>query len=392
MARIATFRCSECRREEEGAALVTVCPECRRPWLATFDLGPLSGLSPRALAGRRRDLWRYREVLPIEPGEEPVSLGEGCTPLLELRRLGRALGLAHLFAKHEGFNPTGSFKDRGMSVAITALRARGVERVALPSAGNAASSAAAYGARAGMEVRVAMPSDTPAANHIECRALGARVERVEGSIREAAAHLAAAAGPEWFALNTMREPFRVEGKKTMGYELWEQLGGRLPDVIVYPTGGGTGLIGMWKAFDELARAGLVRVKPRMICVQAEGCAPIVRAFESGAGQAEPVADPRTFAAGLRVPGAIGDRLMLRALRESKGDAVAVSDEAIGRAVEELARAEGILASPEAAATVAALPLLREQRRIDPHAEVVLFLTATGLKNLDSIEPRLAPAQ
>ncbi len=391
MARVQSFRCSECGREEEGEALVTVCPRCERPWLATYDLAPLAELSPKSFAGRRRDLWRWREVLPIGPGEEPVSLGEGCTPLLELRRLGRALGFTSLFAKHEGFNPTGSFKDRGMSAAITALRARGVSRVALPSAGNAASSAAAYASRAGMSVRAVMPRTTPSANQVECKALGAEVELVDGSIREAAARLKATmsqsdskgqTGPDWFPLNTLREPFRLEGKKTMGFELWQERGGALPDVIVYPTGGGTGLIGMAKAFDELAAAGHLVRRPRMISVQAQGCAPIVRAFERGAEQAEPIADPKTMAAGLRVPAAIGDRLMLRALRESRGDAIAVSDEAIGRAMVELARAEGLLVSPEAAATIAALPLLREQRRVDPHAEIVVFLTASGLKDLE----------
>ena len=381
MARVRTFRCSECGREEDGAALVTVCERCQRPWLATYDLAPLAALTPRSIAGRRRDLWRYREVLPLDGGE-PVSLGEGMTPLIELPRLGRELGFADLHAKHEGFHPTGSFKDRGMAAAITGLRDRGVERVALPSAGNAASSAAAYAARAGIRCRVVMPKTTPLANQLECRLFGAEVELVDGSIREAAAHLKRTAGPEWFLLNTLREPFRLEGKKTMGYELWETLGGRLPDAIVYPAGGGTGLVGMWKAFDELAQAGHVRARPRMFAVQAEGCAPIVRAFESGAAEATPVEAPATLAAGLRVPAAIGDRLMLRALRESRGGAIAVSDAAIVQAALRLARTEGLLVSPEAAATLAALELLRERELLDPHAMTVVFLTASGLKNLD----------
>jgi threonine synthase len=381
MARVRTFRCSECGREEDGAALVTVCEPCQRPWLATYDLAPLAALTPRSFAGRRRDLWRYREVLPLDGGE-PVSLGEGMTPLIELPRLGRELGFADLHAKHEGFHPTGSFKDRGMSAAITGLRDRGVERVALPSAGNAASSAAAYAARAGMSCRVVMPKTTPLANQLECRLFGAEVELVDGSIREAAAHLKKTAGPEWFLLNTLREPFRLEGKKTMGYELWETLGGRLPDAIVYPAGGGTGLVGMWKAFDELAQAGHVRARPRMFAVQAEGCAPIVRAFESGAAEATPIEAPATVAAGLRVPAAIGDRLMLRALRESRGGAIAVSDAAIVQAALRLARTEGLLVSPEAAATLAALEPLRERELLDPHAKTVVFLTASGLKNLD----------
>jgi threonine synthase len=381
MARVRTFRCSECGREEDGAALVTVCERCQRPWLATYDLAPLAALTPRSFAGRRRDLWRYREVLPIDGGE-PVSLGEGMTPLIELPRLGRELGFADLHAKHEGFHPTGSFKDRGMAAAITGLRERGVERVALPSAGNAASSAAAYAARAGMRCRVVMPRSTPLANQLECRLFGAEVELVDGSIREAAAHLKKTAGPEWFLFNTLREPFRLEGKKTMGYELWETLGGRLPDAIVYPAGGGTGLVGMWKAFDELAQAGHVRARPRMFAVQAEGCAPIVRAFESGAAEATPIEAPATVAAGLRVPAAIGDRLMLRALRDSHGGAIAVSDAAIVQAALRLAKTEGLLVSPESAATLAALELLRERELLDSHAMTVVFLTASGLKNLD----------
>jgi len=381
MARVRAFRCSECGREEDGAALVTVCERCQRPWLATYDLAPLAALTPRSFAGRRRDLWRYREVLPLDGGE-PVSLGEGMTPLLELPRLGREIGFADLHAKHEGFHPTGSFKDRGMAAAITGLRERGVERVALPSAGNAASSAAAYAARAGMRCRVVMPKTTPLANQLECRLFGAEVELVDGSIREAAAHLKRTAGPEWFLLNTLREPFRLEGKKTMGYELWETLGGRLPDAIVYPAGGGTGLVGMWKAFDELAQAGHVRARPRIFAVQAEGCAPIVRAFESGAAEATPIEAPATVAAGLRVPAAIGDRLMLRALRESRGGAIAVSDAAIVQAALRLAKTEGMLVSPESAATLAALELLRERELLDPHAMTVVFLTASGLKNLD----------
>ena len=381
MARVRTFRCSECGREEDGAALVTVCEKCQRPWLATYDLVPLAALTPRSFAGRRRDLWRYREVLPLDGGE-PVSLGEGMTPLIELPRLGRELGFADLHAKHEGFHPTGSFKDRGMAAAITGLRDRGVERVALPSAGNAASSAAAYAARAGLRCRVVMPRTTPLANQLECRLFGAEVELVDGSIREAAAHLKKTAGPEWFLLNTLREPFRLEGKKTMGYELWEALDGRLPDAIVYPAGGGTGLVGMWKAFDELAQAGHVRARPRMFAVQAEGCASIVRAFESGAAEATPIEAPTTLAAGLRVPAAIGDRLMLRALRESRGGAIAVSDAAIVQAALRLARTEGLLVSPEAAATLAALEPLRERELLDPHSKTVVFLTASGLKNLD----------
>jgi threonine synthase len=382
VARVRTFRCSECGREVDGSALVTVCDRCDRPWLATYDLAPLAALKHSSFSSRRRDLWRYQEVLPLDDGAEPVSLGEGMTPLVALPRIGRELGFTNLLAKQEGFNPTGSFKDRGMAAAITGLRARGVERVALPSAGNAASSAAAYAARAGVRCRVVMPNTTPLANQLECRLFGAEVELVDGSIREAAAHLKKTAGPEWFLLNTLREPFRLEGKKTMGYELWEALGGRLPDAIVYPAGGGTGLIGMWKAFDELAQAGHVKTRPRMFAVQAQGCAPIVRAFESGAAEATPIAAPATLAAGLRVPAAIGDRLMLRTLRESKGGAVAVSDAAIVQAALRLARTEGILASPEAAATIAALEILRERKLLDPKAETVVFLTASGLKNLD----------
>jgi threonine synthase len=302
--------------------------------------------------------------------------------VLDLPRLGRDLGLPRLLAKHEGFNPTGSFKDRGMAVAIQQVVARGGRRVHLPSAGNAAASASAYGNRAGVAVEVAMPTATPEAQQLECRFQDARVKLVGETLRESGQWLREHVSPGSLDLSTLREPFRLEGKKTMGYELWEQGGGTLPDAIVYPTGGGTGLIGMWKAFAELAAAGQVRELPRMIAVQAAGCAPIVAAHERGAAEAMPVAEPSTFAAGLRVPQALGDRLILSALRESGGTAIAVPDADIRAAARLLARLEGVFASPEAAATIAALAPLRERGELHRDDRIVVFLTASGLKNVD----------
>lgn len=317
------------------------------------------------------------------PGSDaPVTLGEGWTPLLPAAFLGRALGLAKVFVKDEALNPTGSFKARGMSVAVTMARKLGARRVAVPSAGNAGSAAAAYGALAGLGVDLFLPADTPEPFRLEAAAYGAAVHLVDGDITACGALVRDGAAREgWFDLSTLREPYRLEGKKTMGYELAEQLGWTLPEVIIYPTGGGTGLVGMWKAFEELKQLGLVRGerRPRMVAVQAEGCAPIVKAFREGADRAEPWPDPRTFASGLRVPSAIGDTLMLEALRDSGGTAVAVDDAAMAQGQLEMARGEGIFACPEGGATVAAARTLAGEGWIAPDETVVLFNTGTGLK-------------
>jgi len=326
-------------------------------------------------------IWRWREVLPVEPGEEPLTLGEGGTPLLRSRSIGPALGMPRLAFKDESCNPTLSFKARGLAVAIHRARALGARHVAIPSAGNAGSATAAYCAAAGLPCTIAMPTDTPAPILAECRAHAARVELVEGTIADAGAWIRErAADAGWFDVSTLREPYRLEGKKTMGYELAEAGGWTLPGAIVYPTGGGTGLIGMWKAFDEMEALGWIGAeRPRMISVQASGCAPIVHAFEAGTTRAEPVRDPHTVASGLKVPSAIGDFLILAALYGSGGSAVAVEDEELLAGARSLAADEGIFASPEAGATVAALPGLLESGAIDPEAETVCFVTGHGIK-------------
>jgi threonine synthase len=358
---------------------------CGAPLFARYDLERLRRPGVAALrermAARPADLWRYAEVLP---DVEPVSLGEGFTPLVRAARLGAALGLGAVFVKDEAQNPTGSFKARGMAVAVSVARAAGVRVVGAPSAGNAGSALAAYGARAGMEVRLFLPEGTPRPFVSEARRLGAAVTLVPGSIADAGKAMRATLGPAaergWFDMSTLREPYRVEGKKTMGYEIFEQLGGRLPGAILYPTGGGTGLIGMWKAFEEMQSLGWIGAeRPRMICVQAAGCAPIVRAFEAGRATAEPWADPRTVAAGLRVPQSAGDFLMLRALRESNGLALAVDDDALVSDARTLASLEGIDACPEGGACVAALRRLAATGAVRRDETIVVFNTGTGLK-------------
>jgi len=354
---------------------------CGAPLLARYRLDEAGrSLRREDLAGRPPNLWRYAELLPPVT---PITLGEGFTPLLEARRLGSELGLANLFVKDESVNPTGSFKARGMALAVSVAVAQGARRLGAPSAGNAGSALAAYGARAGVPVDLVLPDSTPGPFVEEARHFGARVRLVPGSIADAGRALRESLGPSgegWFDLSTLREPFRVEGKKTMGYEIAEQMGFRLPDVIVYPTGGGTGLIGMWKAFEEMETLGWIGSKrPRMISVQATGCAPIVRAFEEGRDTAETWADPVTQAAGLRVPSSLGDRMMLEALRLSRGMAVAVEDCEMMQAAARLASLEGIDACPEGGAAVAALAVLKKRDAIDRNDRVVIFNTGTGLK-------------
>jgi threonine synthase len=355
-------------------------PCCARPLLARYDLSSLRGrFTPGLVAGRAPDLWRYAEVLPVRAPEHRITLGEGYTPLIDAPRLADELGLERVWVKDESQNPTGSFKARGLAVAVARARELGLEAVALPSAGNAGAAAAAYGAAAGLAVHVAIPRDTPASIVAETRALGGKVQLVDGLITAAGAVIAeGAARHGWFDVSTLKEPYRVEGKKTMGYELVEQLG-RIPDVIVYPTGGGTGLVGMWKAFDEMEELGWIgSERPRMISVQAAGCAPIVRAWESGAETAEPWQDARTSAWGLRVPQAVGDVLILAAIRESGGAAVAVTDARMRGAVVRIGRCTGVYASVEGGATAAAIPVLLERGLLSSWEEVVLFNTGSGL--------------
>lgn len=353
-----------------------------RPLLVRYDLdGVRAAVTPGDLAERPADLWRYRELLPVRQTANIVSLGEITTPIVPLRKIGAGAGAANLLVKDEGRLPTGSFKARGLVMAISMAKELGVTTIAMPTNGNAGAAAAAYAAQAGIEAVIFCPDDTPEINVREIAAQGARVFRVNGLIDDCGKLVAA--GKEangWFDLSTLKEPYRIEGKKTMGLELAEQLGWELPDVIFYPTGGGTGLIGMWKAFAELEALGWIGSKrPRMVAVQAEGCAPMVRAWEQGERHATRWEDAHTVAAGIRVPQAVGDFLILDAVRESNGFAMAVSDAAILEAVEDAARLDGLLLCPEGGATLAAWRAAVADGRVSPDETALLFNCATGLK-------------
>ncbi len=356
-------------------------PCCQKPLLARYDLAPLRGrFTPAALVGRAPTLWRYAEVLPVREAENRVTLGEGFTPLIDAPRLAEALGMDRVWIKDEGQNPTGSFKARGLALAVSRAKEVGMEAVALPSAGNAGSAASAYAAAADMPCHVAVPKDTPRPILAEMKALGADLQLVDGLITDAGKIIARGAEEHgWFDVSTLKEPYRVEGKKTMGYELVEQLG-RVPDVIIYPTGGGTGLVGMWKAFEEMEELGWIGPeRPRMVSVQSTGCAPIVRAWEEGAESAEPWVGAETYASGLRVPSAIGDFLILEAIRASGGAAIAVPDEAMAEWVDTIGATTGVFATPEGGAVAAAIPRMLERALIRADEEVVLFNTGSGLK-------------
>jgi threonine synthase len=384
--------CPRCQKRFALSQLLNLCP-CGSPLLVRYDLTTARAqFRPSLLSGRIASLWRYRETLPLQHDDNLVSLGEGFTPLLAAKSLAREVGLKRVWIKDEAQNPTGSFKDRGLCLAITMAKELGVKKVAIPSAGNAGGSLSAYAARAGIEAHVFMPRDTPIANQIEAQQYGAKLTLVDGLINDCGRLIAEKKSAEgWFDLSTLKEPYRVEGKKTMGYEIAEQLDWNLPDVIIYPTGGGTGLIGMWKAFQEMEELGWIGSKrPRMVSVQASGCAPIVRAFDAGQESAEPWQNAQTIASGLRVPAAVADFLMLRALRESSGTALSVSDDAMLAEIPRVGRAEGIFFCPEGAACVAALRRLAENRWIKPGEEVVIFNTASGLKYLDVLQRRLKP--
>ncbi|HTA53773.1 MAG TPA: threonine synthase [Candidatus Acidoferrales bacterium] len=371
------LECSEdARHRSDAEALSTVCPHDGAPLLVRYAV---ARLERAALAARPWTMWRYREMLPVGEGDEPVTLGEGATPLLPLGHVAKALGLDAVYVKDEAQNPTGSFKARGMSVAVTVAKRLGATALVAPSAGNAGGALAAYGARAALPVRVYVPRDTPALLVDEMEGYGAEVILVGGLIDDAgriAAEYARGSGA--FNVATFREPYRVEGKKTMGYELVEQLGD-VPGTIIYPTGGGTGLVAMWKAFEELERIGWIgAARPVMISVQAEGCAPIVRAFQRGEQSAQRVDDGSTKMWGLRVPGGIGDRLSLRAIRESRGRAVTVTDAEAAEAMRDMHRHEGIDATEEGGATLAALRAFVKEGVPLP-TPIVLFNTATSLK-------------
>jgi threonine synthase len=382
----AHLECTACGKTYESEKLWRLSPCCEKPLYARYDLERLREIfRPTDLVGRQASLWRYAEVLPVRDPARQLSLGEGFTPLIDAPRLADALGVERIWIKDEGQNPTASFKARGLALAVARAWELGVSEVAIPTAGNAGSATAAYAAAAGLVAHVVAPADTPRPILEEIEALGAHLELVNGLITDAARRVAEGARDHgWFDLSTLREPYRVEGKKTMGYELFEQLGGRLPDVIIYPTGGGTGLVGMWKAFDEMERLGWIgSERPRMISVQAAGCAPIVRAWEAGCEAAEPWENAHTYASGLRVPRAIGDFLILRAVRQSGGAAVAVPDEAMREAVRLIGKTTGIFAAPEGGATAAAVPLLLERGLLRRDEEIVLFNTGSGLKYIRS---------
>ena len=366
----------------------TFCPNCQSPLLVRYDLENVRKHIDRdALRHRPNGMWRWHELLPVKDPKNFIFLGEGDTSLLDLPSIGSELGLRNLFVKDESKNPTGSFKARGLAAAVSKAKELGIEKVIIPTAGNAGGAMAAYAARAKIKALIYMPKDTPRANIEESRIAGAEVVLVDGLISDAAGMAGEKAKAEgWFDLSTFKEPYRVEGKKVMGYELAETLDWSLPDVIIYPTGGGTGLVGMWKAFEELEALGWLHntKRPRMVCVQADGCAPVVKAFEEGASFCDFWLNAHTLASGLRVPKSFADALILEILRKSEGIAISVSDPAILEAQRKIGRMEGIFPAPEGAATLAALEKLVEQKRIDPGEKIVLFNTGLGLKYLDSL--------
>ena len=376
------LECSSCGLQHDRSRLQNLCTSCGKPLLAIVDLAAASRtLTRESLATRDKSLWRYREVLPLPDDVAPVSLGEGGTPLLRAQQFANDV---ELWIKDESLNPTQSFKARGMSVAVSMAKYLGATKLAVPSAGNAGGALAAYAARAGLEAHIFMPRDTPRANIVECRELGADVTLIDGLITDCGAEIARRKTKEdWFDMSTLKEPYRVEGKKTLGYELAEQCDWQLPDAILYPTGGGTGLIGMWKAFDEMEALGWIGNKrPRMFAVQATGCAPIVGAFEAGEKNASEFPDAHTIASGLRVPKAIGDFLMLDILRQSNGGAVAVDDKEMMQTARDVGAKEGLFVCPEGAACFATLKLLRLTGKVASGERVIIFNTGSGIKYLD----------
>jgi len=379
------LECSGCGEKYAHAEVHTFCPICQSPLLSTYDLERACNHVDRdEISRRKKGMWRWHELLPVLDPVNNVFLGEGDTPLLSVPNLGNELGLTNLYIKDESMNPTGSFKARGLAAAVSKAKELRVKKVIIPTAGNAGGAMAAYAARAKLQAIIFMPKDTPRANVEESRMTGAEVVLVEGLISDAAGMAGVKAQAEgWFDLSTFKEPYRVEGKKIMGYELAEAFDWSLPDVIIYPTGGGTGLVGMWKAFAELEELGWLKTtkRPRMVAVQAEGCAPVIKAFESGSKFCDFWINAHTIASGLRVPKSFADTLILNDLRASNGTAVAVSDAAILESQGQIGKQEGIFPAPEGAATLAALQILIKQNWIAPDERVVLFNTGTGLKYL-----------
>ncbi|GIV71364.1 threonine synthase [Caldilinea sp.] len=376
------LECSMCGKIYDPGRLLNLCHACGKPLLARYDLGKAAlSMTKASLRKREASLWRYEEVLPVQNDWAMLRLGEGWTPLHHARRLGEAIGCPNTYIKDEGLNVTASFKARGLAMAVSRAYELGARELAIPSAGNAACAMSAYAAAVGLPAHVFMPKDAPTLFQVECRELGANVTLVDGLINDCGVKVReGVAAHGWFDVSTLKEPYRVEGKKTMGYELAEQMDWELPDVIIYPTGGGTGMVGMWKAFDEMEKMGLIgSQRPRMVTVQSSGCAPIVRAFEQGAEHAELWQGAKTIADGLRVPVAIGDFLILRAIRESGGVAVTVTDEEMLRYARVMGSQSGVFPAPEGAATLAAQIHLLEQGWIRPDERVVLFNTGSGLK-------------
>ncbi len=382
------LRCGLCKQFYDANQLINLC-QCGGPLLVDYDLAAIKhSWNLQQLAAEQPTLWRYHPVLPAET-HEAVTLFEGFTPLSKIDNTGSAFGFSDLWLKDEAHNPTASFKARGMSVAVTMARKLGANKLAAPSAGNAAGALAAYGTAAGLKTYLFMPRDVPQANYLESKAAGAHVTLVNGLISDCGRIVSERKQKEgWFEVSTLKEPYRVEGKKTMGYELAEQFGWTLPDAVLYPCGGGVGLIGMWKAFAELEALGWIGGKrPKMIAVQAQGCAPIVRAFQSGIERSEFWEGAYTVASGLRVPKALGDFLVLDAIRESNGAAVAVSDEKMMDAALELAQREGIFPAPEGGACLAALPELKKNGILKADERIVIFNTGSGLKYLEAYAAR-----
>jgi threonine synthase len=386
--------CSKCGKRYDFDTVMTLC-SCGGPILVDYDYRRAEQIINKDdLATRPSSMWKYREILPVRDDANIVSLGEGGTPIMPSAAIGAALGLKHLYFKDESVNPTGSFKARGLGMAVSRAKELGIDRVIIPTAGNAGSAVAAYAARAGIACKVIMPKDVPAPFLVDCAYHGAQIELVDGSIKDCGARAAELVQDEgWFSMATLKEPYRIEGKKTMGYELAEHFDYDLPDVVIYPTGGGTGLIGMWKAFDEMERMGWIDSRrPRMVAVQSDGCAPVPRAYEQGKDHADEWDNPHTLAAGLRVPSAVGDFLMLRAIRDSGGLALAVSDDEIIRDTSEIASKEGIFTAPEGGAVLACLKRMVANGDVSPDDRIVLFITGSGYKYLDVLEQHVAKSE
>ena len=376
------LECSACTRHFDPEIIQTFCPQCNQPLLAVYNLSEARNrLKPGMLPARENSLWRYRELLPVFDDANIVSLGEGWTPLIHTRRLGERIGVQHLYIKEEGVNPTGSFKARGLCLAVSKGVELGIRSMAIPSAGNAGGALAAYAAKAGIEAHIFVPQETPVVNKEEITYFGSDLHLIDGVISDAAKKMNELnKGGGWFDVSTLKEPYRLEGKKTMGYELAEQFGWTFPDVILYPTGGGTGIIGMWKAFSELEKLGWIQgKKPKMVSVQAAGCAPIVRAFERNETKSEFWANATTVASGLRVPKAFGDALIMQSIYRSGGTAVSIDDREMIRIMREVASTEGILLCPEGAACVAAVTTLLQNKFLSPSETIVVFNTASGYK-------------